>query len=628
MDNQNDKWLDDILSQRQDNEKESEEQQAAADVALTRSDEQELERIVQETIAENWGESFDVAAPDADSDATQFFAPHTISTSIPVDEITAEAEISEDTEPTEDEEAYLQSIFDAVATDSALLVDDVPAAESEEGIAEESTDEASDAEDTDAQSDNASDIDSGEAAEAASESLVDAEESSEAVAAPIIVPPVLPEEGAAAAAEPLLNADEIIREILAEDPRNKEKLSEEAIINDILAEAAAETPTAQPDLPEEPEPEKPIRKMRPARKEGYGLFGIPHIVSTAVWAAIILFIGITLGRTVWLCAVDLLALGKTGREATITVNEEDSIADIARKLEATGMIDYPTLFEMFADLTKKSEDIKPGTYTFDGKLIYDYNALINTMSQEENEVNTIDITIPEGYTCKQIFALLQEKGVCNAELLGKYAKEGELPEYWFLEGINRNTEYCLEGFLYPDTYNFYLDSQPKQVIEKFLETFDLRFTARLKEKREQLNADLGLNMSMYDIMIMASMVEKEKADTLEGYTIASVFYNRIVDSYNNPSSKYHYLGCDATIDYAEDVFAGHTAVIDAYDTYKVRGLPPTPICNPGLPSIDAALAPESSEYYYFVLNKETNKHVFAETEAEHEKNKQELGYYD
>ena len=615
MDNQNDNWLEDILGQRQENNETAE--QETGDTGLTRSDEQELERIVQEAIAENWGKNFETA-PEEDADATQFFAPQQSTVPSLDVEISSEPENPNEESPAEEpvsEDDFFQGIFDAVALDSDLLIGNTPVEEAanEDAISMEmpAADAASD------KPENTDEVPLESTATATTDTAV--EETSADSAA---------EE--AVAEEPQLDADAIIREILAEDPRNREQLSEDAIINTVLAEtdAAKEAETDNVGTESEPEAEEPVRKVRPAKKEGYGLFGIPHILSTAVWAAIILFIGITLGRTVWLCAVDLLALGKTGKEATITITEQDTITDVAKKLETVGMIKYSSLFEMFANLTNKSENIVPGTITFDGKLIYDYNALINAMSYQNVPLNTIEVTIPEGYTCKQIFALLEEKGVCSVADLEKYAKEGTLPEYWFLEGIKRDSKYCLEGFLFPDTYEFYLEDQPERVIEKLLSTFDLRFTDRLKEKHEKLNSDLGLNMSMYDIMIMASMVQKEKASDEEGYMIASVFYNRLVDSRTNPNSKYHFLGCDATIDYAEDVFAGNDTLINLYDTYKNRGLPPAPICNPGLSGIDAALEPEDSAYYYFVLDKENNKHVFAKSAAEHEKNLQELGYYD
>jgi UPF0755 protein len=370
--------------------------------------------------------------------------------------------------------------------------------------------------------------------------------------------------------------------------------------------------------------EQQVRKLRPVKKKFYNFFGIPHIAATVIWALLILFIGITLGRTVWLCAVDLLALGKTGQEVTITIDEDDTLSDIAEKLEATGMIRYAPLFELFAKITGKGDGIHSGPITFSDTTIYDYNALIYAMSYENDPTGTVKVTIPEGYTCAQIFALLEEKGVCSVSELEDYAANGELDDYWFLEGTQRGHKYCLEGFLFPDTYEFYLGDDPENAIEKLLDGFDYRFSDRLKEKFENLKKNLKLNLTFREMIIMASMVQKEKATDPEGYTIASVFYNRLTHA-----GSYPFLNCDSTILYAVEAFNLVTdAEINAslYNTYTQKGLPAGPICNPGLSSLDAALEPESTKYYYFVLNKETHRHVFAKTYDEHQKNLRELGY--
>lgn len=494
MDNLNENWLDDILGQREDTEEITADEQAVAAAGLTHPDDLELERIVQETIAENWGPEFEPEASPADSDATQFFTPQ--------------------------------------------------------------HNDASEVED--------SDLDSS-----------------------------LPANESSADSTGITDSDMVIDN----------------------------TDDAVPDEDPAPEQESTVKKTCPAKKKSYGLFGIPHILATGIWAVLILFIGVTLGKTVWLCAEDLLALGKTGQAVTITITQEDTLADVAQKLETVGMIRYSSLFETFAKLTGKGNSIQPGTISFDGKIVYDYNALINAMSYKDSPTGTIEVTIPEGYNCKQIFALLEKKGVCSVSELESYAANGELSEYWFLDGVKRGSRYCLEGFLFPDTYEFYLDADPKDAIEKMLDGFEYRFSDRLKEKFEKLKEDLDLDISFYEMVIMASMVQKEKATDPEGYKIASVFYNRMC----NPA-EFPMLNCDSTIVYAQDVYAGSTSIIASYDTYEIRGLPPTPICNPGLSSLDAALEPEDTKYYYFVLDKENNAHVFAKTYAEHQKNLRELGY--
>ncbi len=421
----------------------------------------------------------------------------------------------------------------------------------------------------------------------------------------------------------------------------------ERIIQEAIAQTWGEDPVTEqnpsddpsstqffsPQQETQPEPveEKPktafIQKLRPKAKKGYGLLGIPHILSTVIWLVLIVAIGISLGRTAWLCAADLLALGKEGQEVTITIDISDNISDIAEKLEKAGMIRYPSLFKAFADLTGKGGNILSGSITFSGETVYDYNALINAMSYKGGSNVTVEVMIPEGYSCAQIFALLDEKGVCTVSDLEAYAADGELDEYWFLKDVKRGHKYCLEGFLFPDTYEFYLEDEPRRVLEKFLDDFDYRFTERMSDKLKALNEKTGLGLSLREVIIMASIIEKEKAADAEGYTISSVFYNRLTHA-----SSYPFLNSDATILYATDYYNAGELVTDAqinaspFNTYTQRGLPPSPIANPGLSSLDAALEPEDTSYYYFVLNRETNRHVFAKTYDEHQRNLLELGY--
>ena len=375
-------------------------------------------------------------------------------------------------------------------------------------------------------------------------------------------------------------------------------------------------------------------------KKGYGLFGIPHIISTVVWLAIILAIGVSLGRLVWVCATDVLAFGRESKECVVTISENDNMDTIAGKLKTAGLIRYPELFKLYADLTDAQEDISAGTFTLNTK--YDYMALVNYMSAHASVREEVEILIPEGYSCAQIFALLEEKKVCSAEDLKAYATDGELGEYWFLEDVQRGTPYCLEGYLFPDTYKFYTNDKPGRVLTKFLDNFEYRFTDIMKEKLDVLNERMGKVMSnlgypkdyvethkftMRDIVIIASMIEKEKANNAESYDVSSVIYNRLTNA-----KSYPYLNIDATIIYALDgnidPETGKTKPLTSedlkldspYNTYTQKGMIPGPIANPGRNSLDAALDPNTTNYYYYVFNPRTGVHLFAKNAQEHQKN--------
>ena len=358
--------------------------------------------------------------------------------------------------------------------------------------------------------------------------------------------------------------------------------------------------------PEEDSPEDSGRKVRPKKKNGYGLFGLPHLASVIIWIGIVALTGVSLGRLLWVCATDVLAFGREDRVTTITITNSDvgNIDAIADKLYNAGLIKYKQLFRFYASLSSADEKISAGT--FELNTLFDYNALVKGMSSTSSYRETVKVTIPEGYTCAQIFALLEEKGVCTAAELKAYTVQSD---YWFLEGANENAEYPLEGFLFPDTYQFYIGDNAKGVFRRFLARFDEIFTDELKEYLKTSK------YSMYEIMIVASMIEKESAGSSENYDISSVIYNRL-----NNSASFPFLNIDATIVYAQ---GGNSDVINKdldspYNTYKYRGLPPTPICNPSLLSIQAALSPTSTKYYYYALDPSTGLHHFSKTYQEHQ----------
>ena len=390
-------------------------------------------------------------------------------------------------------------------------------------------------------------------------------------------------------------------------------------------------------IPEAPEEELPPRKGRPARKKGYGLLGIPHLAATLIWLILIVLIGVSLGRTLWLCCADLMAFDKTDKEAVVTIADDDTIDTISQKLAQQGLIRYPGLFKTFAELTGKYENISTGTFTLNSRL--DYNALINSMTYYGPSREVVEVMFPEGYTCAQIFALLEEKGVCTVAELEEYAANGELEEFWFLEGVTRGDKYCLEGYLFPDTYEFYTNDDPGRVLEKFLYAFDYRFTDLMKERLANINesfaqrlADEGFSQDYIDshtitireVVIIASLIEKETAGGEESYDISSVIYNRLSNSAEPP-----YLGIDAALIYGLggniDPETGKTkpltdsdkALDNPYNTYKYAGLTPGPISNPGQSSLDAAVNPNSTSYYYYALDPSTGLHKFSKTYAEH-----------
>ena len=360
------------------------------------------------------------------------------------------------------------------------------------------------------------------------------------------------------------------------------------------------------------EHERPTRKGRPKRKKGEGLLGIPNILATFVWLALIVVIGVTAGRMLWVCAADVLAFGREDKPVTITIYEADTMEDIVDKLHANGLIRYKSLFNLYASISDAEEDIKPGIYDLNTR--YDYHALVNFMSPKSSR-EVVELTIPEGYTCQQIFDLLEENRVCTAVDAAAYAADGELNDYWFLEGVERGTENCLEGYLFPDTYEFYKNSTPREALQRMLNNFEIKFSEEMKAQLDTLNASLTGDYTVREIVIVASLIERESAHPEESPRVAGVIYNRLFNWGDNPKL----LNIDAAIVYAQ---GGNAESIDTsldhpYNTYRYPGLTPGPIANPGLASLKAALNPESHNYFYYVLNPSTGRHQFSTTNEEH-----------
>ena len=406
---------------------------------------------------------------------------------------------------------------------------------------------------------------------------------------------------------------------------------------DDLERAFSDDAPQESEASNQEEQEENVVKGRPKRESKYGLLGIPHILATAVWIGLILMIGITAGRMLWLCATDVLAFGREPITATIVVEKDDTIETIAGKLQEAGLIRFTTLFEFYADISNAEEEIRPGTYKFnqsdvdEEKVVYDYMALVSVMSPSSKYIVVDDLRIPEGYTCAQIFKLLAEKNVCTVEELEEASMSMDLSNYWFLEGLEQNDRYCLEGFLFPDTYDFYEHDDPQNVLKKMLNNFNVKFNENMRNDLNKLNEKLedmlrsngykkdyieANKFTVREVVIVASMIEKETANNLESYTISSVIYNRLT----NPG-KYPYLNIDATLVYAlggrNELTAQDKEIDSPYNTYKEKGLIPGPISNPSQNSLAAALQPEDTKYYYYAYNPSTEEHHFTKTYEEH-----------
>ncbi|MDR0490480.1 MAG: endolytic transglycosylase MltG [Oscillospiraceae bacterium] len=322
-------------------------------------------------------------------------------------------------------------------------------------------------------------------------------------------------------------------------------------------------------------------------------------VGGLLYSAFVICVSLLLASLAWIAAVDVLGFGAADEEINLTVPKEFAIGDITDMLYDAGLIKYKFLFNLYAGFSSAEEKITAGTYVLNKN--FDYRALVHGMTARGGARVERQVTIPEGYTLAQIFTLLEDKNICAEDELWKTASRYDF-KYDFLDKSTLGNRLRLEGFLFPNTYNFYENSTPEQAIQKMLSEFNKKFTQQYIEHAEEIG------YSIYDIVTIASMIEREAGSDEERPRIAAVIYNRL------KSSDFPMLEIDATIFYA---IAGtgkpFSIEIDSpYNSYKNKGLPPGPIANPGLESIRAALYPESTNEYYYALNK-SGTHEFFRT---------------
>ena len=294
-----------------------------------------------------------------------------------------------------------------------------------------------------------------------------------------------------------------------------------------------------------------------------------------------------------------------GETVKVTVLRADMDA-VAEELYSKGLVSYKWLFKLFADISHADTKVQAGTYTLN--MNYDYRAIIHGMNPKSGQRNTVTVAIPEGYTITQIVSLMEKNNVCSADdLLNSLANTDF--DYPFLKDPDvppLGDPKRLEGYLFPDTYEFYEDDDPDAVIRRFLVNFEKKWEDGFDELAK------AQGFTRREILNIAAMIEKEAGVDAERDTISSVIYNRLQHPEKQDTNGF--LQIDATIYYViVDTGEDFSTDIDSpYNTYKYPGLPAGPIANPGAASIRAALNPASTNYYFYALG--TNgRHSFFET---------------
>ncbi len=364
--------------------------------------------------------------------------------------------------------------------------------------------------------------------------------------------------------------------------------------------------TAEKENENKPMPKaKRTRERKPYRRHR-GVNPVLYVIMVMIISGLAACIG-------WLLMDDACSLNKPWVETTVQITKQDDLKSVARKLKNAGLVNYPWFFELFGKVVGAEEDIGVGTFTLNSNM--DYFSLVDGMyvrtSKPVDKLETVTVSIPEGYTVREIINLLASKGVNTAEKLTEIAQTADF-DYDFIDNESEDIS-RLEGYLFPDTYEFYVGHDPKGAFAKLLSNFNKKMTA----ERKGIAADMGV--SVEDVLIIASLIEKE-TDGTDREKIASVIYNRLKDTSGKHGTN-GILGIDAALLYvlpdANGVITQKDLELESpYNLRKYPGLSPTPIANPGLASIDAALNPADTDYYFYALGKDGRHHYF-KTMREH-----------
>lgn len=384
-------------------------------------------------------------------------------------------------------------------------------------------------------------------------------------------------------------------------------------------------------LNNEVSPQKtPVKKPKKQRRH----ITTATITSARIFWAILISVFVIISATflafyIINFARDFTGIAKEDIRIEVVIPENATKGEIADILKKNKVISTPDLFKFYLDFTDNEDPFIEGTHVLSPKM--SYSDIAYELQTKAIIIETVSVTVPEGFTAEQIATLLEENYVCSADDFMYYYRTLQ-GEYNFEKKLVKNDlkYYQLEGYLFPDTYEFYIDTDfrdnpdadtmesAKMAADKFFSNFNSKITTKMYKRMEELG------MSLNETITLASMIQKE-ANTEESMgLVSSVFHNRLNNPHNFPQ-----LQSDVTIFYVTNWIQPHIPesnynlyqeMFDAYNTYECYGLPVGPICSPGIEAINAALYPAESNYYFFVTDTKKNHFYYAETVEEHEQN--------
>lgn len=302
----------------------------------------------------------------------------------------------------------------------------------------------------------------------------------------------------------------------------------------------------------------------------------------------------------------------SGEEQEFIIDEGQGATTIAANLKNQGLIKSAFAFKFYAIWKRDITNLQAGTFKISAAM--NISEILNIISGDEKQEN--QFTVIPGERLIEIAQNLEDKEiVAYQDFMQAVSNESALKsEYDFLSSISKTAS--LEGFIFPDAYNFTKNMTAEEMVKKALENFGEKiepYLSKIKESENDVKLS-KLNLNLFQIIIIASIVEREAAKDEDRPKIASVYYNRLVKDMK--------LEADPTVQYAKGSWEAITAsdyrsVESPYNTYLHKGFPPGPICSPGLASIEAAFSPAETDYFYF-LHLDDGTTIFSKTKEEHD----------
>ncbi len=363
----------------------------------------------------------------------------------------------------------------------------------------------------------------------------------------------------------------------------------------------------EPGRPRPGAPKGKTRRRReapgqvPSRKKGSGLKRgscLRGCVSTLI---VLLFLGVVASGILWWTLYRVEYPKVPGQSVRVEIRQGEGTYEIAETLAKAGVVDNSTMFRLQAEFDETDNALRPGVY--DLKTGMDYGAVIDQLTLGP-PIKYVTISIPEGFTVDQIAKRVEEETGIPASEFSLAAKTGH--GHFSQSFLDDNTTRSLEGYLFPKTYLVREGASAEEILSMMLDQFGEEFGAVDMSWASQHG------LTVHDVVIVASMIEREAKVARDRPIIASVIYNRLRRGMR--------LEIDATVQYIlgnkKRLLYRDLRVDSPYNTYLRKGLPPGPIANPGLASLKAAAKPRNTGYYFYVLTHRNGAHSFAKTEAE------------